>query len=811
MEYHNDEPVNPQNNNTILSPIPVFMENPIFQLPISDLLINTRAGIYVTDEEDKVIWMNDIILNNSNIIQSVRKAITGRPAIETMSYFQEFMVHPSLFLKRIKELVANKKVFFGEEFLLKDSRTISLDFIPIYHSDKFYGIIWQVTNKSESSWEGDVLKQKKETSDTLADTLDNFQIYVCKINREADIIGCSPLFCQVTGYYEDELLTKNFIDLCVSGKRRIKENIQNAEYSFHNSRPSSFEIELGLKDGTKKWMQCHFSKNKSDLTEGMLLLTEITEQKDFQNELNIARKQAEQAQLAQQQFLASMSHDIRTPLNAIIGMTYLMADTSLSNEQNEYVSILKNASNILLGLLNGVLDFAKIESGKQEVHYRDFDLPSLLHSLIDTFSFKLNEKPVKVSCEIDKRIDHYLTGDDVLVNQILMNLLNNAEKFTPKGGISLKVSVIKEFESNIWIEFKVEDTGIGISKNKLQDIFKDFIQAEENIHLEYGGSGLGLFICKKLVELLGGRITVESTLGKGTTFVFALPFIKSDQLLKRDKSLATADYDFCNKDVHILIVEDNPMNLKYLSTLLTKYRIAFDMATDGRIGLKKSREHYYDLILMDMKLPKMNGMELTACIREKEGPNMATPIVLVTAAALQSTMDKAKEIGVNEMLTKPYTPGQLINILRKYLLEDEDDRKGMDFQNPKDGSFQFDKKLDTVYLHKLYGGNCQYAISLFEVFIESMDTDWRQLRQALESENWQLLRNLTHKIKPNFSMAGLTWITTMMQEAYNKLKEEKHSEALLLFNKIQKELDQYMPLVRRELERMHKFNVEEVS
>lgn len=795
-------------DNTIPPVSDVSMENPIFHLPISDFFLNTKAGIYITDQEDKVIWMNDTILNNSNIIESVRKAITGKPVMETMSYFKEFMVHPKLFLKRIKELVTNKKVFFGEEFLLKDGRTISLDFLPAYHAGVFYGIIWQVTNKS--NWETDIAKRNSKTPDTFAEILDNFHIYYCKINKDLDILSCSPFFCQLTGYSEKELLNKSFIDLCASGKRHVKENLQNVRYSFHTTKQSSFEVELQLKDSSRKWMQCHFSHGQNDFTKGMLLLTEITEQKVIQHDLNTARKDAEHAQLAQQQFLASMSHDIRTPLNAIIGMTFLMADTPLSNEQDEYVNILKNASNILLGLLNGVLDFAKIESGRQEVHYREFDLPSLLHSLVDTFSFKLNEKPIKVLCEIDKRIDYYLTGDDVLINQILMNLLNNAEKFTPHGEINLKVSVLKEFESNIWIEFKVEDTGIGISKNKLQDIFKDFIQAEENIHLEYGGSGLGLFICKKLVELLGGQISVDSTLGKGTTFVFAVPFIKNDLLLKKDNHLISSKFDFHDKNARILIVEDNPMNLKYLSTLLSKYHIAFEAATDGNMGLKKSKENYYNLILMDMKLPKMNGMELTACIRENEGPNAATPIILVTAAALQSTVDKAKEIGVNEMLAKPYTPEQLISVLKKYLIE-EDDEPEKGFLKPEKDPFQFDKKLDTSYLLKLYGGNREYAMSLFAVFIESMETDWGQLQDAIKNEDWHTLKNLAHKIKPNFSMAGLTWITSMMQEAYDKLKEAKQEEALPIFSEIQKELDEYMPLVKKELERMQKLNLEEVQ
>lgn len=783
--------------------------NAIFQLPILDIIANTKAGIYITNEDDKVIWLNDAILDNPNALP-LKKAFIGKPVLETMSYFQEFVIHPKQFSRRIKELVSSRKLFLGEEFTLKDNRTITLDFVPVFHEGKFYGTIWQVVSKPVK--EGGVRNSEGNNKYSRSEILDNFNIFYCEISKNTDILECSDSLCSLTGYSEEELTRMNFMDICSSGKRLIKDYFKETGRSAPN-KPTSFEIELRLKDGSSNWMQCHFSKNnlkKRTDAGGLLLLTEITEQKAIQNELEIARKHAEHAQLAQQQFLASMSHDIRTPLNAIIGMTFLLADTTLSREQNEYINILKNASNILLGLLNGVLDFAKIETGKQEVHPRDFDLPSLVYSLIETFNLKVTEKPVKITCSVDNRIDHYLTGDDVLLNQILMNLLNNAEKFTPQGEIILKATVVKEFDNNVWVEFMVTDTGIGISKNKLQDIFKDFIQADENIHLEYGGSGLGLFICKKLVELLGGQIKVESTLGKGTSFVFIIPFTKNMQALRKDKYKIPAGYDFHDKNATILIVEDNPMNLKYLSTLLNKYQVNFDIATNGKTGLKMVKENYYNLILMDMKLPKMNGIELTACIREKEGPNVATPVVLVTASALQSTVDKAKEIGVNEMLTKPYTPEQLMNVLKKYLLDDEE-MESVPPSEPSTGEFRFDPVLDTSYLYKLYHGNSQYALSLFEVFQESMETDWRQLLLAKANEDWVTLKNLTHKLKPNFSMVGLTWVTGLMQEAYNFLKEGSNEKAVSVLNEVQIELDRYMPLIKTELKRMQEFNSQLVS
>jgi len=782
-----------------------------FQLPIRDLLTNSNAGIFITDEQDNLIWANEVILKYSSFAFEM-DIILNRHALQAVHYMQEFVIHPRWFKKRIKELLNNRKIFFSEEIPIKDGRTMRLDYYPVFHESRFYGAIWQVTDCTSNV--DNRQSQVHQSDNSFKEMLDLFHIAYAEINMEGDIINISPFFCKFTGYSEDELMKTNLMNLCLSGKQQLINSLKSQRSGLLTKTTFSFELEIVLRNGLRKWMQCHVSCKINSLESqqgAMLLLTEITEQKSIQQELEDAKKIAERAQVAQQQFLASMSHDIRTPLNAIIGMTFLMEDTSLNVEQHEYVKVLKNASNILLGLLNGVLDFAKIEAGRQEVHQREFDLPRLLKSLVETFSFKLNEKPVKLYCEIDSRIDHVLMGDDILLNQILMNLLSNAEKFTAKGEINLKVSVVKEYDNNIWIEFKVEDTGIGISKEKLKEIFQDFIQANEDIRINYGGSGLGLFICKKLVEMLGGQISVESTQGRGTSFIFSLPFVLTNQLLKKEERQIASSHVFHTEDVRVLVVEDNPMNLKYLSSLLNKYQIPFDVATDGKKALKKASEQYYNLILMDMKLPKMSGMDVAAYIRQGQSFNTATPIVLVSAAAFQTTVDRAKEVGVNELLAKPYTPDQLIYILRKYLIDEDDEREEAIAASLDENSFKFDERLDTAYLHKLYAGNCAYALSLFEVFLECMEKDWQEIQKAVEDKDWQQLKNLVHKVKPNFSMVGLTWITAMMQDVYGKLKQGSDETAVPLLEEVQKEFDLYLPLVKAEFARMQQFVEQEVS
>lgn len=781
----------------------------IFQLPLSDLLLNTNAGILMTDEKDRLTWVNDVILEYPYLGEDVN-IILNKPAKQVIQYLQEFVNQPRQYLKRMHELLDARKVFYGQEISLKDGSLFLLDYLPVFHEGMFCGALWQLTGRPAKTEEP--VRREGYGTGSFIEMVDRFHIAYVEIGLEGEILDCSPFLCRFTGYEEKELLQSNFLDLCRAGKLQLMNSIRNQRSGLHAKSSFSYELELVLRDGTCKWMQCHLScktDGEGRPRGGMMLLTEITEQKNIQQELEDAKKIAELAQVAQQQFLASMSHDIRTPLNAIIGMTFMMEDTPLNKEQREYVKVLKNASNILLGMLNGVLDFAKIESGKQEIHQRDFDLPDLLMSLVETFSFKLNEKPVKLTCEIDPAIDHLVTGDDILLNQILMNLLSNAEKFTARGEINLETSVVRKYENIIWIEFRVKDTGIGISREKQQEIFQDFIQADEDIRVHYGGSGLGLFICKKLVEMLGGQISVDSTRGKGTSFIFSLPFSVTDKPIRTSETKPISKRSFSAGNVHVLVVEDNPMNLKYLSSLLYKYGISFDIATDGKYALRKAKEQYYNLILMDMKLPKMNGMEVARYIREKKTLNSTTPIILVSAAAFQSTVDKAREVGVNELLAKPYAPDQLISILRKYLVDEEEQEP--ENEPAKPGAFEFDERLDRVYLQKLYSGNCSYAQSLFEVFLECMESDWTDLQASLKARDWQQLKNLVHKVKPNFSMVGLTAITGEMQDIYDKLKEGDNEASIPLLESVQAKMDEYMPLVKNELARMREFLAQEVS
>lgn len=536
----------------------------------------------------------------------------------------------------------------------------------------------------------------------------------------------------------------------------------------------------------------------------MWQVTDVSRRQLQQATLEQARQQAEDARGAQKEFLASMSHEIRTPLNVIIGMTHLLEETNLDGRQQDYINILKHSSNILLGLISDILDISKIEAGEFQVNQREFNLTALVQSLRHTFELKLGQRPVKISATIDPRIQNRLVGDDTLLNQILMNLLGNAEKFTPEGEIAIRVTPESWQDDKVWVRFRVCDTGIGISNDKLELIFKNYKQAEQEIREKYGGTGLGLAISKQLVELQGGTICVEGAPGYNTCFSFNLPFIdtRKSAIVAPGAGSHRKQASFSGSSV--LVIEDNAMNLHYINSLLEKYNVQHQLATNGPDALYFLNSRQYDLVLIDIRIPGLNGLELAGLIREDEDkPNVATPLVATTALAMESTFTQARQAGITDILTKPYTPDQLLQVLNKYLNEDETELI-MEETNNMSG-FEFHKDLDVKYLNTLYENNISYAADLFEIFLKTIREELVKIQALVDARDWELLKFQVHKLKPNFSMVGLTWISARMQNLENTLNANTSlppEEVDALFANISEEVEKLYPIIEAEYDRM---------
>ncbi len=396
------------------------------------------------------------------------------------------------------------------------------------------------------------------------------------------------------------------------------------------------------------------------------LQKEISKHKETTRKLKIEKEKAEAATHSKSLFLASMSHEIRTPMNGIIGMANILKQTSLNEEQQEFLNVINISGNNLLTIINDILDFSKIESGQVVLDNINFNLYNEVNDIIKLLNLKASEKGLKLTSHIHPLIPEVLIGDPIRIRQIIINLLNNAIKFTDRGYVKLEISITEESEDKFTLMFKIIDTGIGISEHGRKSLFKVFSQADRTIARKYGGTGLGLAISKNLSIIMDGEIGVESIEKKGSTFWFTAK-LKKAEIKKIDKRKSgTGTGKINNKKLSVLIAEDNPINQKVAMYNLERLGHKVDLAINGKEAVEKFQNNSYDIILMDIYMPEMNGVEATRKIREIEIMNKVKDrirIVAVTANALKGDREKFLAEQMDDYISKPFKTEDLVNIL----------------------------------------------------------------------------------------------------------------------------------------------------
>lgn len=633
----------------------------------------------------------------------------------------------------------------------------------------------------------------KRSEEKYRSMMDNMRLGLMEVDKNGLIQKAYQRFCDMVGYTAEELIGKNATELFL--EEEDKAIMNNNDVLRKQGKEGVYEIRIKCKDGSKKWILISgtpFYDENGEFIGTLGIHYDISNRKKLETELIEARQIAEKAQEAEKEYLANMSHEIRNPIQGIIGMTELLQNTQLDKVQRDYLKNIKSASDILSALVSDVLDLTKIDNGQVDINSKAFKIQEVFESLEDFAYARLRNSSVSFLSSFDPKIPDTLVGDRIVLNQILMNILGNAIKFTNTGYIQLAAGLDYTSPTQAHLNISIKDTGIGIQESELGSIFNKYNQAGEVEKYKKAGAGLGLYIVKKLLDLMGGNVKVSSKVGEGTEFVLSIPFgLNSEKDLKVEKQESDM------KCLDVLIVEDNKMNRRYLESTLNQLGHDWKSAENGEEALLLSRKHSFDIIFMDIRMPVMDGYEATRLIRSEENnPNRNVPIVALTASALLDDKEHAFNSGMNFHLTKPFSKLQLQKAI-EHFFNDEDNTDGP----------QLSPLVNTDELENTTCGDWEMVKMMMEVFLENIESQKEEINLHLENNDKENLARILHKIKPGFGLIGFGYISKDIAEIEEYCLADIYDEAQVrkAVNALIAEINKILPLVRGSLENIKSY------
>lgn len=643
-------------------------------------------------------------------------------------------------------------------------------------------------------------------------------------NSEGRIEWVNEGFTKLTGYTYEEVQNTHGELLRRGGLTGLSREMVDYQKLLHDNKPVVYESKNFSKSGQEYWVITTLTPvigHDGKIEKIIAIDSDISERKKVEEDLILsnriaehslkkgnkalsdllrAKKELEESMMVKEQFLAKMSHEIRTPMNAIVGLSEIMLEGSLTKDQLECMEAIKLSSQNLLSIINDILDFSKLSSGKVELESIPFKPVEVLEGVLSTVGFSAKQKGLDLVVENDDaRLPQYVLGDGVRLRQILLNLVSNSIKFTDEGVVRITEEFVENDADSVTLRFIVKDTGIGIPGDRIDSIFDSFTQASNETSRKYGGSGLGLTIVKQLAELHNGSVDVKSTPGQGSEFSVTLRYQKCPQHFIEQEQKHDTHQETSLNGRRILLAEDNEMNQMLARRVFEKWNFDLDIAPNGKVAVEKLEKEHYDLVLMDIQMPEMDGYDATRYIRtnlpsEKSG----IPIIAMTAHAIVGEAEKCINVGMNDYISKPFNRNVLYEKICTLLKQKP--VQSQPAATHRNGTQKF-QTIDLSYLTELAEGSDDFIQRMIRAFLVQTPQLVAQLKTGAKNNNWTEVRAAAHKMKPSMDFIGIHSIKSTVAEIEDYSAEEKNLDQLpamidrveLVCNQAMTELESLLP------------------
>ncbi|BDQ12950.1 PAS domain S-box protein [Sediminibacterium sp. TEGAF015] len=740
------------------------------------ILNNIPTDIAVFDANHRYLFTNPVGIKDP----ALRKWIIGKTDHEYCEFRNKDTKIAASRAAIFQKVIQSKKQLSWEEKLVNQKGESE------YHLRNLYPVLNEknevqlVIGFGLNITERKQIEEKVQLNEKRYRDLFNYsQALICTHDIEGTLLSVNPAICKIMGYEQEELIGRNIKEFIPKDRVQYFDKTYLAEVIGTGKAEGVFSIVCKNGEHIFLLFQNYMVEEDSSTAYIIGFSQDITNRIRAEQELLKAKEETERASKVKEVFLANMSHEIRTPMNGILGIGSLLYKTNLTPKQSEYTKLILESADNLLHIVNDVLDFTKIESGKVELESIPFNLEEKISSTLKTFIFKIEEKGLELIFDNQINKDRVIIGDPFRLGQILNNLISNALKFTENGKITLTSREgIKKGEQTFF-EFIVNDTGIGISEENLSHIFDEFVQASSETSRKYGGTGLGLSITKNLIEMQGGSIIASSQINKGTSFTVQIPYkVGEVAQLKRDKEEIA--YNTIDKK-KILVAEDVAINQIIVKQILSDWGHEVIIVNNGQEAFEAHQRQDFDLILMDIHMPEVDGYEATQMIRQLSDTNKAAvPIIALTANAFKQETERFAEAGFNDYITKPFSEQNLFECLQKQLQLNHSivfTKKS----NTAIHSLENEKMYDLDALQGIDQDDTEFLSEIIHVFNKNTKRDLDSLLKAIENKHMNEVFQLAHKMKSSIYSMGIkqAYKTIESLEFYAKTGEQEEKIPLL--------------------------------